>query len=316
MTCSRQLIKPTSQDYSKSEIRKPLVMSGELSESRGCVTCLLCNATISVRIGNYGKLKLHMETNHDVFYEQDLIMALNFLEDHEREVIIEKVLPRMDLCLNKAKAIDKKDGLKLKLDIEKRLFSDEDKDVVEERIRSDRNKDQETLENDRIDFEDVVEDEGQLESPVKKMRLDESSPIEESLEISLDESDDVLIDGDSQRNDEPPQMLGKDEVECGLCRNVFKKRSMYNHRRRCELREKIRKMGEENRKARMEAESVENNESNHESEISEEDQDGPEEDSEQEHEVRSNRRSYNCEPCNTTYSSSGNLARHRRQKHS
>ena len=86
--------------------QKTFAMSSE-SETRGCVTCLLCNATISVRIGNFGKLKLHMETNHDVFYEQDLIMALNFLEDHEREVIIEKVLPRMDLCLNKAKIIDK-----------------------------------------------------------------------------------------------------------------------------------------------------------------------------------------------------------------
>ena len=58
------------------------------------MTCLLCNATISVRIGNYGKLKLHMETNHDVFYEQDLLMALNFLEDHEREVNARPGWPR------------------------------------------------------------------------------------------------------------------------------------------------------------------------------------------------------------------------------
>ena len=290
--------------------QKTFAMSSE-SESRGCVTCLLCNATISVRIGNFGKLKLHMETNHDVFYEQDLIMALNFLEDHEREVIIEKVLPRMDLCLNKAKIIDKKDGLKFKLDIEKRLFSDLDKDTDEEMGSG-----KESLGKDRIDFEDVIEDEDLLESPVKKMRIEESSPIEESLEISLDESDDVLIDGDFQKNAEPPQMLGKDEVECGLCRKIFKKKSMYNHTRRCELREKIRKMGEENKKSRMEEESSDNHESDHEDVVSEEDQDGAEEISEQEHEVRSNRKSYNCEPCNTSYSSSGNLARHRRQKHS
>ena len=290
-------------------------MSSEHSESRGCVTCLLCNATISVRIGNYGKLKLHMETNHDVFYEQDLLMALNFLEDHEREVIIEKVLPRMDLCLNKAKVLDKKDGLNIKLDIEKRLFSDDNKesDRVEEENDSDVNGEQESLEKDRIDFEDIIED----ENPEKKMRLDESSQIEESLEISLDESDDILIDGGGRKNEKPPQMLGKDEVECGLCHKLFKKRSMYNHKRRCELREKIRKMAEENKKAKTDVESADNHESFiiNESLFSDSIEDTDEETFEQEHENQSDRKLYKCEPCDTTYSSSSNLARHRRQRH-
>ena len=296
-------------------------MSSEPSESRGCVTCLLCNATISVRIGNYGKLKLHMETNHDVFYEQDLLMALNFLEDHEREVIIEKVLPRMDFCLNKAKVIDKKGGLKIKLDIEKRLFSDDSKEayMVEEENDSDGNGVEESLEKDRIDFEDVIEDESQQENPEKKMRLDESSPIEASLEISLDESDDILIDGGGRKNEKPPQMLGKDEVKCVLCHNVFKKRSMYNHKRRCELREKIRKMAEENKKAKTDVESDGDNHESfiiNESLFSDSMEDTDEESFEQEHENQSDRKLYKCEPCDTTYSTSGNLARHRRQRHS
>ena len=296
-------------------------MSSEPSESRGCVTCLLCNATISVRIGNYGKLKLHMETNHDVFYEQDLLMALNFLEDHEREVIIEKVLPRMDFCLNKAKVIDKKGGLKIKLDIEKRLFSDDSKEayMVEEENDSDGNGVEESLEKDRIDFEDVIEDESQQENPEKKMRLDESSPIEASLEISLDESDDILIDGGGRKNEKPPQMLGKDEVKCVLCHNVFKKRSMYNHKRRCELREKIRKMAEENKKAKTDVESAGDNHESfiiNESLFSDSMESTDEESFEQEHENQSDRKLYKCEPCDTTYSTSGNLARHRRQRHS
>ena len=302
--------------------QKMSAMSIEQSESRGCVTCLLCNATISVRIGNYGKLKLHMETNHDVFYEQDLLMALNFLEDHEREVIIEKVLPRMDIFLNKAKVIDKKEGLKNRLDIEKRLFSDDNEasNMVIEEKDSDVNGVQETLENDRIDFEDVIEDDSLQESSEKRMRLDESSPIEGSLEISLDESDDILIDGGGWKNEKPPQMLGKDEVECGLCHNVFKKRSMYNHKRRCELREKIRKMAEENKKAKTEVESAGHHENFiiNESLFSDsmEDQDTIEERNEQENENQSDSKLYKCEPCDTTYSTSGNLARHRRQRHS
>ena len=33
-------------------------------------------------------------------------------------------------------------------------------------------------------------------------------------------------------------------------------------------------------------------------------------------ENQSDRKLYKCEPCDTTYSTSGNLARHRRQRHS
>merc|ERR1712029_481297 len=43
-------------------------------------------------------------------------------------------------------------------------------------------------------------------------------------------------------------ILGKDEVICNICQNKFKKKSMYNHIRRCELRERVRLMGEEKKK--------------------------------------------------------------------
>ena len=288
-------------------------MSVVLSEStRGGVTCLLCNATISVKIGNYGKLKLHMETNHDVFYEQDLLVALNFLQDHEREVIIEKVLPRMDFCLNQAKNIDKNMVQKKKRKIERRLFSETNEDSGSE----DQDPDvtgvvEKTTGKDKINIEDLAEDEDDSESPVKKIRLEESSLIEESLEISLDESDEILMEGDSQKGAVQPQMLCKDDVECGLCHNIFKKKSMYNHKRRCELRDKIKKMGEHNQKDRKEAQSVENNISKGGSMLNDQEEDIVES---KEQEVR-NRDSNKCEPCNITYSSRSNLARHKRQRH-
>ena len=63
--------------------------------SRLSVKCVLCRGAISIRAGNLEKMRLHMENDHDVFYNQDLLISLNFLEDFEREEIIEKALPRM-----------------------------------------------------------------------------------------------------------------------------------------------------------------------------------------------------------------------------
>ena len=131
---------------------------------RGGVTCLLCNATISVRIGNYGKLKLHLETNHDVFFEHDLLMAINFLEANEREIIIEKVLPRMNLCLQKSNNTkEMEDG---KLDIEKRLFDGEPskpskrRREAEEVSASPSSNKATTTKLEKVNFEEVVEDSG------------------------------------------------------------------------------------------------------------------------------------------------------------
>ena len=68
----------------------------------GTVTCILCDALINVRMGNFYKFQLHMENDHDVFRHQDLVMALSFLDTEEKEVIIEKVLPRMRDVLDSA----------------------------------------------------------------------------------------------------------------------------------------------------------------------------------------------------------------------
>ena len=70
------------------------------------VVCQLCNAKVSLRAGNLHKLQLHMERSHDVFQDQDIVMAISFLDPHEKEVIIDQVIPRIKKLLDKSKTLD------------------------------------------------------------------------------------------------------------------------------------------------------------------------------------------------------------------
>ena len=66
------------------------------------VICQLCKAT--VRANSLTKLQLHLETRHDVLHNQDLVMALSFLEVQEMEVIIDQVIPRMKSMLDEGQS--------------------------------------------------------------------------------------------------------------------------------------------------------------------------------------------------------------------
>ena len=74
-----------------------LVLIDDMALSRLSVKCVLCRGAISIRAGNLDKMRLHMENDHDVFYNQDLLISLNFLEDFEREEIILVVILLLSL---------------------------------------------------------------------------------------------------------------------------------------------------------------------------------------------------------------------------
>ena len=82
----------------------------KLTLPKGTVKCLLCNASISVRSGTLEKFKSHLDNDHDAFFGQDVLIATNFLEAHEKEAIIEKVLPRINYMFDKV-GNDKGDNL-------------------------------------------------------------------------------------------------------------------------------------------------------------------------------------------------------------
>ena len=71
----------------------------------GTVTCILCDAIINLKMGNFYKFQLLIKNEDrpptmcsDI--NQYLVMVLSFLNTEEKEVIIEKVLPRMQRVLN------------------------------------------------------------------------------------------------------------------------------------------------------------------------------------------------------------------------
>jgi len=102
--------------------------------SRNAIRCVLCHGAVSIRSGNLEKIRLHMEVDHDCFFEQDIIIALNFLEEFERQEIIEKVLPRMKVILENVKKYSGTESENTSNYLDKRLFEDVDVGAVSEGI--------------------------------------------------------------------------------------------------------------------------------------------------------------------------------------
>merc|ERR1712129_683370 len=53
--------------------------------------CVFCRDIVSLAVGNLVQFKTHMETVHQVFYEFDILLALNFIDRKEKEKIIDTV---------------------------------------------------------------------------------------------------------------------------------------------------------------------------------------------------------------------------------
>ena len=78
-------------------------MNSTTTMAGGAISCLFCKGSVSLKCGTLDKFKLHMDNNHDAFFDQDILIAVNFLEEIEKEAIIEKVLPRILNVLGKEK---------------------------------------------------------------------------------------------------------------------------------------------------------------------------------------------------------------------
>jgi len=104
------------------------------SAPQGSVSCMMCKGAVSVRAGNLERFKVHVESDHDVFYDQDLLIAINFLEPHEKEVIIEKVLPRMKIIFQNVKTFQR-GGTENKLQLEKRIYEPDQDSSMQENVK-------------------------------------------------------------------------------------------------------------------------------------------------------------------------------------
>merc|ERR1719318_505642 len=58
--------------------------------------CVFCRDIVSLAVGNLVQFKTHMETGHQIFYEFDILLALNFIDRKEKEKIIDTVKSKVN----------------------------------------------------------------------------------------------------------------------------------------------------------------------------------------------------------------------------
>jgi len=211
---------------------------------RGSISCLLCKGAISVRSGNLDKFKLHVESDHDVFFDHDILIAINFLEAHEKEVIIEKVLPRMRLLFDNVRSVDGRIAIGDKLNIEKRLLEDANEqsqakkakydfsngvEDVNEVVKTQMDSSIELSDRSREDIEIADDSEDENHSVLDKLNDDDDSDIEndavsvgETLAESIQSIRDILKD----KNDHSSEF-----TDCDVCHQSVRKSIFEFHRK-------------------------------------------------------------------------------------
>ena len=60
------------------------------------VSCVLCHATVSVRKGNRERFLSHINHDHEVHYDKDLLYALSFMTEQEKQTVVLMMEKRME----------------------------------------------------------------------------------------------------------------------------------------------------------------------------------------------------------------------------
>ena len=76
--------------------------------SRSHLRCALCQGKVPILGGNTERFKFHLATQHDIFHEMDILIAINFLDDFEKEEIISRALPRMKVVFEGGRVSEKR----------------------------------------------------------------------------------------------------------------------------------------------------------------------------------------------------------------
>jgi len=248
---------------------------------KGCISCLLCQGAISVRSGNLDKFRVHMESDHDVFFGHDILIAINFLEAHEKEIIIEKVLPRMKLLFANIRCFDGKfvpsDG---KTGLEKRLLEmdDDSSGNPSKKLKPSKENEYQSFKelNSSIEISDVSDvneeinigdesDDDNIDDKISDEEIENDAvSVGDTLTESINSIKDILKGGTKVDTEDEfttcdvcnlsvrksildfhrksHQSVAKSTVaECDVCRKVMQKKSLNKHRRRCEIMSNLSK---------------------------------------------------------------------------
>ena len=213
-----------------------------LTMNQGNVVCLLCDAIINIKTGNYYKLQLHMENDHDIFKHQDLIMSLCFLEQGEMEVVIEKVLPRMKSALDLAVTMSQKKMLNGEFAMHRRLsnfeiehdleLEEHDQPVNDKKLKLNSDGTVSVYEeNDAHDHTDMENDiemvpltyEPEVKKPVVKVKRIKERIVSEIKEVRK----------------KPVVKPAPQEQQCPICFKMIKKYKINLHKRNCKILQKL-----------------------------------------------------------------------------
>ena len=164
------------------------------------VICQLCKAT--VRANSLTKLQLHLETRHDVLHNQDLVMALSFLEVQEMEVIIDQVIPRMKNMLDEGQSPSTVDP--------------------EEKL--------ETVTETLVETSNLVDDE-------EKCEEDQETLTWPNVEIT--KMTDVPVEEKKKKGSTVPDTK---LLKCSICEELVKKYKFSQHRRNCKIIQKDKQL--------------------------------------------------------------------------
>ena len=223
--------------------------------NEGTVSCILCDALINVRMGNFYKFQLHMENDHDVFRHQDLVMALSFLDTEEQEVIIEKVLPRMrdvlDAAVKKAqnKTLSGPDTLHKRLsDLENTAETtsqdgcESNNDITENETDMKTDEDSDIKSNDTT--ENITEAGPNVEALLESTSDgDSESTNKENTSEDLRALNQMKLREKkrlSYANCELSLKAPPKEVLCPICDQMVKKYKFNTHKRNCQILRKLR----------------------------------------------------------------------------
>ena len=57
--------------------------------------CVFCRDITSLKVGDFDQFQEHMENVHNVYYEFDILLSINFIDKDEKDIIIERVKQRL-----------------------------------------------------------------------------------------------------------------------------------------------------------------------------------------------------------------------------
>ena len=176
-------------------------MAGEkVTNPAGTFVCLFCAGIISMRSGDNEKFRMHLELYHEVFSQFEIVLALHFLTEEEKENIGKAVEYRIEET--------EKTGLRVKQEI--LIVLEQDVDEV-----SCENKQKEESEHFEVGNDDETNFE---ENNENQAYVHESSP----KEMNIDEKDNENLD-EPTSFDKTVNVDKSEDAACQFCQRKFRK---------------------------------------------------------------------------------------------